>query len=132
LHYRFGGLPIKYFLNFAWINCNTLSGDDMSKKRNFLQPKSTLAELGIKLMVSKSLQNSSEMLRMLLFALGVDQDVVIEAMINLSNSGMNTEFIRYMKYAGALVSPNDITKYSYNPYLVEKVVLGTSSGRILI
>jgi hypothetical protein len=28
------------------------------------------------------------------------------------------------------VSPNDITKYSYNPYLVEKVVLGTSSGRI--
>jgi hypothetical protein len=32
---------------------------------------------------------------------------------NLSNSGMNTEFIRYMKCAGALVSPNDITKYSY-------------------
>jgi hypothetical protein len=50
----------------------------------------------------------------------------------LSNSGMNTEFIRYMKSAGALVSPNDITKYSYNPYLVEKVVLGTSPGRILI
>jgi hypothetical protein len=51
---------------------------------------------------------------------------------NLSNSGMNTEFIRYMKCAGALVSPNDITKYSYNPYLVEKAVLETSSGRILI
>jgi hypothetical protein len=47
---------------------------------------------------------------------------------NLSNSDMNTEFIRYMKYAGALVSKNDITKYSYNPYLVKKVVLGTSSG----
>jgi hypothetical protein len=43
---------------------------------------------------------------------------------NLSNSGMNTEFIRYMKCAGALVSPNDITKYSYNLYLVEKAVLG--------
>jgi hypothetical protein len=51
---------------------------------------------------------------------------------NLSNSGMNTEFIRYMKCAGALVSPNDITKYSYNPYLVEKAVLGTSSRQILI
>jgi hypothetical protein len=51
---------------------------------------------------------------------------------NLSNSDMNTEFIRYMKCAGALVSPNDITKYSYNPYLVEKVFLETSSGRILI
>jgi hypothetical protein len=33
---------------------------------------------------------------------------------------MNTEFIRYMKYAGALVSPNDITRYSESPYLVEK------------
>jgi hypothetical protein len=43
--------------------------------------------------------------------------------INLSNSGMNTEFIRYKKCAGALVSPNYITKYSYNPYLVEKAVL---------
>jgi hypothetical protein len=52
--------------------------------------------------------------------------------INLSYSGMNTEFIRYMKCAGALVSPNNITKYSYNPYLVEKIVLGASSGRILI
>jgi hypothetical protein len=51
---------------------------------------------------------------------------------NLSNSDMNMEFIRYMKYAGALVSPNDITKYSYNPYLVEKAVLETSSGWILI
>jgi hypothetical protein len=50
----------------------------MSKKWNFLQPKSTLAELGIKLMVSKSLQNNSEMVHMLLFTLRVDQDVVNE------------------------------------------------------
>jgi hypothetical protein len=52
--------------------------------------------------------------------------------INLSSSGMNAEFIKYIKCAGALVSPNDITKYSYNPYLVEKAVLGMSSKRILI
>jgi hypothetical protein len=56
----------------------------------------------------------------------------MKTMTNLSNSGMNMEFIRYIKCAGALVSPNDITKYSYNPYLVEKVVLETSSGWILI
>jgi hypothetical protein len=72
LRYRFRRLPIKYFLNVARINCNTLSGDGMPQKQNFLQPESTLAELGIELMVSKSLQNKSEMLRMLLFALGVD------------------------------------------------------------
>jgi hypothetical protein len=45
---------------------------------------------------------------------------------------MNTEFIRYMKCAGVLVSPNDITKYSYNPYLVDTTVLGTFSRQILI
>jgi hypothetical protein len=50
----------------------------MSKKRNILQPKSTLAELGIELMVSKSLQNNSEMMCMLFFTLEIDQDVVNE------------------------------------------------------
>jgi hypothetical protein len=50
----------------------------MPKKRNFFQPESTLAELGIELMVSMSLQNNSKMLRMLFFTLGIDQDVVNE------------------------------------------------------
>jgi hypothetical protein len=50
----------------------------MSKKQNFLQPESTLIELGIELMVSKSLQNNSEMLHMLLFTPGIDQDIVNE------------------------------------------------------
>jgi hypothetical protein len=59
-------------LNLAWVNNNTLSRDDMSKKRNFLQPESTFAEFAIELMVSKSLQNNSEMLHMLFFALGID------------------------------------------------------------
>jgi hypothetical protein len=78
LCYRSGRLLIKYFLNIAWINCNTLSRDDMSKKRNFLQSESTLAELGIELMISKSLQNNSEMLCMLFSTLGIDQDVINE------------------------------------------------------
>jgi hypothetical protein len=50
----------------------------MSKKQNFLQAESTLAKLGIELMVSKSLQNNSEMLRMLFFTLEIDQDVINE------------------------------------------------------
>jgi hypothetical protein len=50
----------------------------MSKKQNFLQPESTLTELGIELMVSKSLQDNSEMLHMLFFTLGIDQDVINE------------------------------------------------------
>jgi hypothetical protein len=51
----------------------------------------------------------------------------IKTTTNLSNSSMNTEFIRYTKCVGALVSPNDTTKYLYHPYLVEKAVLGTPS-----
>jgi hypothetical protein len=57
---------------------------------------------------------------------------LMKTTMNLSNSGMKTEFIRYMKYAGALVSPNDINKNSYSPYLVEKAVFGISLARILI
>ena len=51
---------------------------------------------------------------------------------NLSNSGMKTEFMRYIKNAVALVRSKDMTRYSYSPYLVEKAVFGISYGRILI
>jgi hypothetical protein len=52
--------------------------------------------------------------------------------MNLSNFGIKIEFIRYIKYAGAFVRPKDMTRYSYNPYLVENAVLGISCGPILI
>jgi hypothetical protein len=78
LRYRSWRLPIKYFLNLVWVDCNSLIKDDMSKKRNFLQPESTLAEFGIELMVPKSLQNNTEMLCMLFFTHGIDQDDVNE------------------------------------------------------
>ena len=42
---------------------------------------------------------------------------------NLSSSSIKTKFMRYMKNAGALVRPKDMTRYSYNPYLVEKLSL---------
>jgi hypothetical protein len=45
---------------------------------------------------------------------------------------MNTEVIKYVKGAGTCVNPKDITNYSNNPYRVVKVVLGLSSGQILI
>jgi hypothetical protein len=41
---------------------------------------------------------------------------------NLSNSGINTEFIKYVKWAGAFVNPKDMTKYSNNPYRVVNAV----------
>jgi hypothetical protein len=50
----------------------------MSKKRNLIQPESTLAEFGVELMVPKSLQNNMKMPLMLFFTIGIDQDVVNE------------------------------------------------------
>src|SRR4051794_9113885 len=47
-----------------------------------------------------------------------------------SMNSINTLFIIFMKYAGALVNPNDITVYSYNPYLVVKAVFGISFSQI--
>jgi hypothetical protein len=78
LCYQSWRLPIKHFLNFAWVDCNVLRRDDMSKKQNLLQPESTLAEFGIELMVPMSLQNNTEVSCMLFFILGIDQDVIIE------------------------------------------------------
>jgi hypothetical protein len=41
---------------------------------------------------------------------------------NLSNSSIKTEFMRYMKCAGAFINPNDMTRYSKRSYVVLKVV----------
>jgi hypothetical protein len=54
----------------------------------------------------------------------------IKTTTNLSNSSMNTEFMRYIKYADAFVNSKDIRRYSYNPYLIEKAVLRISSSQI--
>jgi hypothetical protein len=75
----------------------------MSKKREFLHPESTLAEFGIELMVPKSLQNNSDMSRMLFFTLGRDQDVITED--HNKPIQLRHEYGVYMKCAGALVSP---------------------------
>jgi hypothetical protein len=50
----------------------------MPKERDFLQPKITLAKLGIQLMLSQLLQHKPQMLLMLLLILGVNQDVINE------------------------------------------------------
>jgi hypothetical protein len=55
------------------------------------------------------------MLLMLLHTLGVNKYVVNEDYDKLVSSSINTLFMRFIKYAGALVSPKDITVNSYCP-----------------
>jgi hypothetical protein len=65
------------------------------------------------------------------FTLRIDKNIVDEYH-DESIQIMNTLFFRSIKYAGALVSPNDITVNSYKPHRVEKSVLGISDGLIFI
>jgi hypothetical protein len=58
------------------------------------------------MVVSQFLKNNMEMFRMIFRILGVDQNVINE------DHNKFVEFMRYMKYAGALVRPNDMTRYS--------------------
>ena len=103
----------------------------MPKKRDFLQPELTLAKLSIHVMFSKFLQNQPQMLFMICFYFGEDQNIINEDHNKPIEILHNTLFIIYMKYVGALVSPKDITVYSYNPYRVVKAVLGMSDEQIL-
>jgi hypothetical protein len=119
-------------LNLTWVNYNFLSRDDISEKGNFLQLESTLAEFDKELIVPKSLQNNAEMSRMLFFTLGIDQDVVNEDHDKFVQLRHEYGVHQVYEMCRSIVSPNDITKYSYNPYLVERAVLETSFGRILI
>jgi hypothetical protein len=71
------------------------------------------------------------MFLMITITLGINKNIVDENH-DESVQIMNTLFFRSIKYAGALVSPNDIMMNSYKPYRVEKSVLGISDGLILI
>jgi hypothetical protein len=104
----------------------------MSKKRNFLQPESTLAEFGVELMVLKSFHNHVEMPRMLFFILGIDQYVVNEdhdKLVQLRHEYGVHQVHKMCRSIGESKRHNQIL---INPYLEEKAVLGTSSRRILI
>jgi hypothetical protein len=63
-------------------------------------------------MITKLLKNNADMLSMLFFGLGEDKNVINEDHNKDISSSKKIEFIKYMKYAGALVNPKDITVYS--------------------
>jgi hypothetical protein len=66
-------------------------------------------------------KDNPEMVFVIFLTLGVDEDVV-KTTINLSNSSMNTLFMRFMNKVGALVRTKGITVNSYWSYQVTKVV----------
>ena len=83
-------------------------------------------------MFPQSSQYYLKVLGMLFLVLGIYQDIINEYHHKFVQLHIKTEFMRYMKNAGPLVRPKDMTRYSYNPYLVEKNVFGISCGLIFI
>src|SRR6185436_332653 len=71
-------LPIKNILHLTRIYSNTILGEDMTKKRYFFQPKLTFAKLGIKMMLSKLLENDMNMTSMIFFGLGINKNIINE------------------------------------------------------
>jgi uncharacterized protein with PIN domain len=50
----------------------------MTQKLHTIQPKFAFGEFGIEFVISQSLQNNTKMLRMLGFALGINENIVDE------------------------------------------------------
>jgi hypothetical protein len=101
----------------------------VTKKSYFTQPKFTFTKLGIKLVLSKLFHYQMKMFLMFFIVLGIDHYVV-----NKDYDKLVQEFhdlVHHMKYDGALVKPNGITVYSWEPYLVTKAVLGILYSLIL-
>src|SRR6185295_3451349 len=69
-------LPIQNILHLARIYSNTILGEDMTKKRYFFKPKLTFAELGIKTMLSKFLEDDMNTTSMIFFGLGINKNII--------------------------------------------------------
>src|SRR3954468_13623667 len=102
----------------------------MSEKSNFIQPEFTHTELGIHLVLPELLKYQAQMLFMLFFALGIDQNVVDEYDHNFFNK-IHEHFVHHVhEICWCIFQSNGITVYSYIPYLVVKEVLGMSCSLI--
>ena len=73
-----GWLPIHHFFYFVWINGYAFTKDGESQEFHTIQLKFTFREFGIKLMISKTLKNNTEMLGIFFFIFGVYEDVINE------------------------------------------------------
>jgi hypothetical protein len=92
-----GRFSFHHLLYFARINGYAFSGNSVTQKFYTIQLEFTLGKLSIEPMVSKMLENNVPVLSMIFLILGINKDVINKITTNLSSSGMNTEFMRYMK-----------------------------------
>jgi hypothetical protein len=63
-------------LNFARIYGDTILGNGVPQEFHTLQPEVAFGELSIKLMISQTLEDNSEMFDMFFLVFGIDKDII--------------------------------------------------------
>jgi hypothetical protein len=76
--YRLGWLPIHDLLHFTRIHKDTIFGNSVTQEFHTIQPEFTFREFGIEFVIPQSLQDNTNMLRMLGFILGINEDIINE------------------------------------------------------
>jgi hypothetical protein len=76
--YQFGWLPIHDLLHFARIHADTILGNSVTQELHTIQPEFTFREFVIEFVISQSLQDNTEMLRILGFNLGINENIIDE------------------------------------------------------
>jgi hypothetical protein len=74
--YGLGWFPIHHLLNFTRIYGDTILGNGVPQEFHTLQPEFTFGELSIKLMISQTLKDNSEVFGMFFLVFGVDEDII--------------------------------------------------------
>jgi hypothetical protein len=74
--YGLGWFPIHHLLNFARIYGDTIFGNGVSQEFHTLQPEFAFGELSIKLVISQTLKDNSEMFGMFFLIFGIDKDII--------------------------------------------------------
>jgi hypothetical protein len=74
--YGLGWFPIHHLLYFSRIYGDTVLGNSVTQTFHTIQPEFAFGELSIKLMISQTLKDNSEMFGMLLLIFGIDKDVI--------------------------------------------------------
>jgi hypothetical protein len=74
--YGLGWFPINHLLNFARIYGDAILGNGVPQEFHTFQPELTFGELSIKLMISQTLKDNSEVFGMFFLAFGIDEDII--------------------------------------------------------
>ena len=83
-------------------------------------------------MVTQSQKYSMQMFGVLGFILGINQNIINENDHELVQFRHENRIHQIHEICWCICQPDDITKNSYSPYLVENAVFGISLARILI